>query len=88
MGESLPEIFEVIQNAEYEFPSPDWDRISSNAKDFVKRCLIVDPSKRITAEAALQHPWLMGGGASDEQLNTSKLASSKMSVKTLKVSKQ
>lgn len=28
------------------------------AKDLVKRLLVVDPSKRLTIDEALQHPWL------------------------------
>lgn len=32
MGETLPEIFEGIQSAAYEFTSPDWDKVSKDAK--------------------------------------------------------
>ncbi len=32
--------------------------VSAEAKDFVKQCLTVDPSKRITADDAMSHPWL------------------------------
>jgi dual specificity tyrosine-phosphorylation-regulated kinase 2/3/4 len=32
-------------------------------KDFVMLCLQWDPVKRITAEEALKHPWIKGGGA-------------------------
>lgn len=28
------------------------------AKDFVSRCLTIDPAKRMTAREALEHPWL------------------------------
>ncbi|KAK4704262.1 hypothetical protein P7C70_g1946, partial [Phenoliferia sp. Uapishka_3] len=34
-----------------------WDDISADAKDFVSRCLVVDPKKRMTAAEALEHPW-------------------------------
>jgi calcium-dependent protein kinase len=59
MGETLQQIFEVIQNGEYEFPPQDWDKISPNAKDFIKRLLVLDYRKRLTAEQCLQHPWLL-----------------------------
>jgi len=81
MGENLQQIFEVIQNCEYEFPSNDWDKISGNAKDFIKLLLVADPTKRLTAELALKHPWLLSGGASEGKINTSSFSSTKMLVK-------
>ena len=35
-----------------------WDSISDSAKDLIKRMLTLDPSSRITAEEALEHPWI------------------------------
>jgi len=35
-----------------------WDEVSLDAIDFVKKLLVVDPQKRLDAEAAIQHPWL------------------------------
>ena len=32
------------------------------AKDLITRCLQVDPSKRITVEEALDHPWIVVSG--------------------------
>lgn len=29
-----------------------------SAKDFIRRCLTIDPAKRMTAHEALEHPWL------------------------------
>lgn len=37
---------------------PEWDDISAEAKDLVKRMLEYDPSKRISAADALQHKWI------------------------------
>ena len=34
------------------------DANDSSAKDFIRKLLIVDPHKRLTAREALQHPWL------------------------------
>jgi hypothetical protein len=35
-----------------------WQAANHHARDIVMKLLERDPSKRITAEAALQHPWL------------------------------
>eukprot|EP00439_Symbiodinium_sp_Y106_P069625 s861_g12.t1 len=38
-----------------------WDRllnVSEHARDFVQKLLVVNPTQRMTAETALQHPWL------------------------------
>ncbi len=45
MGDNLPEIVDLIVNGDYEFPSPYWDTVSGEAKDFVSKLLVVDPSK-------------------------------------------
>jgi len=68
-GDGLPEVFEQIMKAEYDFPEPYWDDISSEAKDLINHLLVVDPAKRLTADQALQHPWITHGG-SDKILNT------------------
>lgn len=34
-------------------------KIEKNALSFLKACLVLDPSKRITVEQALQHPYLL-----------------------------
>lgn len=69
MGERLPEIIEQILAADYQFPSPYWDEISDSARDFVRKLLVIDPKNRMTAEQALQHPWLSNSkSASDKPL--------------------
>jgi serine/threonine protein kinase len=47
-----------IMAGDFEFPSPHWDSISPGAKDLIKRCLVVDPAKRIKASEAMEHPWV------------------------------
>eukprot|EP00039_Didymoeca_costata_P027393 m.18312 g.18312 ORF g.18312 m.18312 type:complete len:495 (+) comp6279_c0_seq1:248-1732(+) len=42
----------------YFFPKQSWSRISPEAISLIKRMMVVDPAKRITAVEALEHPWL------------------------------
>lgn len=67
-GESLPEVFEQIMKAEYDFPDPYWTEVTKEAKDFISKLLVVDAKKRLTSEQALAHPWIQSGG-SDKVLN-------------------
>eukprot|EP01105_Mastigella_eilhardi_P022488 TRINITY_DN5531_c0_g1_i2.p1 TRINITY_DN5531_c0_g1~~TRINITY_DN5531_c0_g1_i2.p1 ORF type:complete len:353 (+),score=121.94 TRINITY_DN5531_c0_g1_i2:91-1149(+) len=63
-------LFRLIIAAEYDFPPQEWDSISSEAKDFIRALLVVDPKQRLTATQALQHPWLnKGASANSVQLN-------------------
>ncbi len=51
-------LFKLIVNAKYSFPNPYWANISEEAKDLIRKLLIVDPVKRLTAQQAQQHPWV------------------------------
>jgi len=57
-SESVPEVFEQIMKAEYDYPEEYWDEISPEAKDFIDHLLVVDVQKRMTAEQCLSHAWL------------------------------
>lgn len=48
----------AIVNGRYDFPSGEWDHVSQDAKDVVRRMLEIDPSKRITPSVALRHRWV------------------------------
>ncbi|PHH58520.1 hypothetical protein CDD80_2207 [Ophiocordyceps camponoti-rufipedis] len=53
------EEMQAILAADYTFtPIEYWRGVSSHAKDFIRRCLTVDQTKRITALEALQHPFV------------------------------
>lgn len=70
------EEMQAILNADYSFtPVEYWRGVSSHAKDFIRRCLTIDPSRRITAHDALQHPFVAGAasdGAGENLLPTIK----------------
>ncbi|XP_056313341.1 serine/threonine-protein kinase Chk2 isoform X1 [Danio aesculapii] len=49
---------EQIINGQYRFIPSQWKNVSNEAKDLVKKLLVVDPQKRLSVEEALEHPWL------------------------------
>ncbi|ETN97908.1 hypothetical protein RFI_39618, partial [Reticulomyxa filosa] len=55
---NMKNLYHLIKKAKYAFPSPFWDEISDDAKDFVKKCLVLDPKERLTASQVLEHPWV------------------------------
>lgn len=46
-----------IMEGKYSFTSPEWADISEDPKDLIRKCLVVDPAKRITVTEALKHPF-------------------------------
>lgn len=53
------EEMQAILAANYSFtPADYWRGVSQTARDFIKRCLTIDPNGRMTAQEALQHPWM------------------------------
>lgn len=36
-----------------------WRDVSTLAKDFIDKTLVVDPNERLTAQQACRHPWLL-----------------------------
>jgi calcium/calmodulin-dependent protein kinase I len=50
---------EAIVAGDYKFePFEYWENVSQTAKDFIRSCLTINPSKRPTAQEMLQHKWL------------------------------
>ncbi|CAI5702701.1 hypothetical protein KXD40_003071 [Peronospora effusa] len=52
------EIRKRILKGKYRTQSRAWQSISPSARDLIQKLLEIDPNKRISAEEALQHPWL------------------------------
>ncbi|KAK9791856.1 hypothetical protein WJX73_005295 [Symbiochloris irregularis] len=52
-------VFQKIRRGQCDVDDPIWKRISAPAKDLVAGMLMVNPKKRLTAQQALEHPWLM-----------------------------
>ncbi|XP_068616802.1 serine/threonine-protein kinase Chk2 [Brachionichthys hirsutus] len=51
-------ITEQIIRGEFTMVPSKWRHISDQAKDVVRKLLVVDPSERMTIEEALSHTWL------------------------------
>ncbi|XP_009418968.2 calcium-dependent protein kinase 17 [Musa acuminata AAA Group] len=67
-------IFEQVLGGELDFSSDPWPSISESAKDLVRRMLVRDPKKRLTAHEALCHPWVcVDGVAPDKPLDSAVL---------------
>ena len=66
-SENTSTLFRQIRRGDYSFPSPYWDCISDSAKDLVRRMLVVDPSKRLTAEQCLQHRWIVNASLQEDK---------------------
>jgi serine/threonine protein kinase len=56
--EDQNELFKRIKAGVYEFHEEYWGCVSEEAKDLIAKLLVVNPLERLTAEQALQHPWL------------------------------
>ncbi|KAH7554201.1 hypothetical protein JRO89_XS12G0133600 [Xanthoceras sorbifolium] len=67
-------IFEQVLKGELDFLSEPWPSISENAKDLVRKMLVRDPKKRLTAHEVLCHPWVQDGAAPDKPLDSAVLS--------------
>jgi calcium-dependent protein kinase len=68
-GNSDEQILKKVAAGRFNFPSPEWDSISAEAKDLITMMLTLDLDRRPTAREALSHRWLQH--ASHEPLNAS-----------------
>jgi len=48
----------AIREGRYSLKRCRWSDISKDALDFVQRLLVVCPDRRLTAQQALEHPWI------------------------------
>ena len=58
-GDNDEEIYDKIRKCNINFLDEEWDIISNDAKDLIKKLLIKDPNKRYSAKEALAHPWII-----------------------------
>lgn len=70
IAESVEGFLEECTSGRYpvKFHKPYWDNISDDAKNFILRCLILDPSQRPTATELLTDPWIISKTSRTEDL--------------------
>ncbi|TXG58104.1 hypothetical protein EZV62_015933 [Acer yangbiense] len=87
-AESEDEIFQEVLHGGLDFSSDPWPNISESAKDLVRKMLVRDPKKRLTAHEVLSadfpseimvlslgHPWVqVDGVAPDKPLDSAVLS--------------
>ncbi len=57
-GNSENDILNKVKKGQYDLTISKFDNVSDKAKDFIKKLLIMEPKKRMTAKAAQEHSWL------------------------------
>ncbi|CAL9060409.1 unnamed protein product [Musa banksii] len=68
-------IFEEVLHGSLDFQSDPWPSISESAKDLVRKMLVKDPRRRLTAHQVLCHPWVqIDGVAPDKPLDSAVLS--------------
>lgn len=58
---SLRDIFTTLScllSGRFSFPESEWRDVSDEAKDLISNLLVKEASKRLSAEAVLNHPWI------------------------------
>lgn len=55
-------LFNSIREGIFTFPPADWSDISYGAKELISKLLVIDASRRYSAEMVLKHPWVADGG--------------------------
>ncbi|KAI1905400.1 hypothetical protein AGOR_G00015790 [Albula goreensis] len=56
--EDQHKLYQQIKAGAYDFPSPEWDTVTPEAKNLINQMLTINPAKRISAQEALRHPWV------------------------------
>lgn len=57
-GPDSTAIMEKVKKGKYSLEEDVWNSVSSPAKKLLQKLLVIDPTKRLSAEKALKDPWL------------------------------
>ena len=72
-GSNDKAIFARVLEGKFTFVDNDWSCISGSVKDLIVSMLEYDPSKRISAEAALRHDWFTLNINTNEKVNSTRV---------------
>uniref|UniRef100_A0A158Q7Y7 Protein kinase domain-containing protein n=1 Tax=Elaeophora elaphi TaxID=1147741 RepID=A0A158Q7Y7_9BILA len=70
LGDNDTETVRNVMLGNYTLDTEEFSQISSDAKDFISKLLVLDPRGRLNVDQALRHPWL-----SEENLENAPIAS-------------
>lgn len=57
-GQNQDEVFGNISRGVYDVKILDKQKCSNEVKDLIKKLLVLDPRRRMSLEAAMEHPWI------------------------------
>uniref|UniRef100_A0A6N2MTS4 non-specific serine/threonine protein kinase n=1 Tax=Salix viminalis TaxID=40686 RepID=A0A6N2MTS4_SALVM len=66
-AEKEHDIFKEVLHGHLNFSSKPWPKVSASAKDLIRRMLVRDPKKRLTAHEVLCHPWVRDDGVAPDK---------------------
>ncbi|KAJ6743148.1 CALCIUM-DEPENDENT PROTEIN KINASE 2 [Salix viminalis] len=66
-AEKEHDIFKEVLHGHLNFTSKPWPKVSASAKDLIRRMLVRDPKKRLTAHEVLCHPWVRDDGVAPDK---------------------
>lgn len=61
-GKGVEDVYQATLTQEPVFPDKKFRHLSPACMDFMQRLLVKDPARRMSTAAALQHPFITGGG--------------------------
>uniref|UniRef100_A0A7S1TDF9 Non-specific serine/threonine protein kinase n=1 Tax=Compsopogon caeruleus TaxID=31354 RepID=A0A7S1TDF9_9RHOD len=67
-GGNIKEVLKRVRQGTYTFPCDKWNAISEDVKDLIRGLLAYNPKRRLTAEEALNHPWLNRNDLSNQDI--------------------
>ena len=56
------QLIRQVCDGDYNFTQSRWNSVSSEAKDLISGLMTVNKNRRLTAQQALEHPWLQNEG--------------------------